>query len=293
MIKKIYPLFLFCFFLSTAAIKAQSQDHSFYQKKEDTLSQHFESLAQAQSDKQKKAINQKIIRIFETILADEASFDYPFDKLQNVGKILSEDNAVRIFTWNLPYQDGTYEYFGYIQYWKSKKEMILLPLIDKSASISQPQSSTLNNKNWFGALYYNIIHTDYKGKDYYTLLGWDGNDLFTKKKVIDIITFKDYDQAQFGVPVFKHPNGITKRVVFEFNIRAKMVLRWDKKNEMIICDHLSPSKPQFEGQYQYYGPDFSYDAFYFEDGFWVYQADIDVKNPRSSLPKNRKVNKYK
>ena len=45
-----------------------------------------------------------------------------------------------------------------------------------------------------------------------------------------------------------------------------MMLRYDDKLKMIVFDHLSPSKPSYEGKYQYYGPDFSYDGLIFEKG---------------------------
>jgi len=34
----------------------------------------------------------------------------------------------------------------------------------------------------------------------------------------------------------------------------------ERKMNMIIFDHLSPSKPSYTGNYQFYGPDFSYDG---------------------------------
>ena len=39
----------------------------------------------------------------------------------------------------------------------------------------------LSENSWFGALYYKIIPV-VKNKTYYTLLGWDGNDMFSNKK---------------------------------------------------------------------------------------------------------------
>ena len=38
----------------------------------------------------------------------------------------------------------------------------------------------LTNKSWYGALYYKIIHSKKLGSNYYTLLGWDGNNNLTK-----------------------------------------------------------------------------------------------------------------
>ena len=91
-----------------------------------------------------------------------------------------------MITWNLPYDDETHKYFCYLQTFaaadKKKKTYQLFKLIDKSEEISSPENKILNKEKWFGALYYQIIPNTYKGKTYYTLLGWIGNNSLTRKK---------------------------------------------------------------------------------------------------------------
>lgn len=60
------------------------------------------------------------------------------------------------------------------------------------------------------------------------------------------------------------------------------------KDGMIIFDHLSPASKAMEGQYQYYGPDFTYDGFVFEDGKWNLYSNLDLRTttlPQGDLPK--------
>jgi hypothetical protein len=57
-----------------------------------------------------------------------------------------------------------------------------------------------------------------------------------------------------------------------------MSLRYDPTHKRIVFDHLSPSKPSYEGNYEFYGPDFSYDAFTFIDNTWVLVENIDIRN---------------
>jgi hypothetical protein len=68
------------------------------------------------------------------------------------------------------------------------------------------------------------------------------------------------------------------RVVFEYSARVSMSLRYDAAKKRIVFDHLSPAKPSFEGNYEFYGPDFSYDAFAFIDNYWVLEENIDIRN---------------
>jgi hypothetical protein len=47
---------------------------------------------------------------------------------------------------------------------------------------------------------------------------------------------------------------------------------------MIVFDHLSPANESYTGNYQYYGPDLSFDALRFENGIWELKENIDVRN---------------
>ncbi len=267
---------------------------------EDSLKTYFNNIFYSKDDLEKKKLNQKIISIFENILTNDSSFTYPFDSLKLMGKLTSPDNMLRIYNWNLTYNDGTYEYFGFIQYYfKKEKKYLIFPLIDKSDEITTPEKASLNNFNWYGALYYQIILKKHTKKKYYTLLGWDGNNEFTNKKNIDVLYFNKNNEPCFGAQIFKIENlpattfwqagKKMKRVIFEFSSRLAMMLRYDDKLKMIVFDHLSPSKPSYEGKYQYYGPDFSYDGFMFEKGKWNYYPDIDVRNPKDKKVPKRKV----
>ena len=68
-----------------------------------------------------------------------------------------------------------------------------------------------------------------------------------------------------------------------------MGLKYDERFKMIVFDHLSPIRPELAGDYKFYGPDFSYDGYKFENGFWVYMPDLDVTNPAptGSQPKKK------
>jgi hypothetical protein len=56
-----------------------------------------------------------------------------------------------------------------------------------------------------------------------------------------------------------------------------MSLRFEADN-FIVFDHLSPVSPEYKDNYQYYGPDFSFDSFNFEKGSWILKNDIDIRN---------------
>lgn len=269
---------LIIFFGLFNKVNAQTDKNYNITEYEDSINFYFSLIIEEKNDIKKIEYNERIVEYFNKALKKSESFLYPFSSLKNVGVLKSEDNKLRIITWNLPFSDRTHKYFGYIQYKKSKKNYSFYPLNDNSEKIKNPETALLNNKNWFGALYYKIIVNKNKGKTYYTLLGADLNNLLTKKKVIDVLYMSKDELPIFGSKVFKNTMTPITRVIFEFNAQTNMTLTYDQDREMIVYDHLSPSRASLTGQYEFYGPDFSYDGLKYERGIWNSYTDIEVRD---------------
>ena len=127
------------------------------------------------------SLSKQIIEEFTIVLNKENSFDYPFDSIFPIAKVVSEDKLVRIFTWFAIRADGTHIQFGFIQYFsKIKKKTLIFPLIDKSDLIEYPENQALSTGNWYGATYYEIVQSKSIYGQTYVLLGWDGNNIYTK-----------------------------------------------------------------------------------------------------------------
>lgn len=279
MISKLLKNFVLIIMLMCTVQVLKADDfNSQIKLHEDSLNYYFAQLGSERNDLNKEQINEKILQHFRAALNFDESFEYSFPKLKHIGVVYSDDELVRIITWNLPYNDRTHKYFGFVQYKKSKRKVVSYELHDESDFIKKPDTEILSNENWYGALYYQIIVNKYKGDTYYTLLGADLNDLLSKKKIIEIMSFERHDRIVFGKKVFRNKLGSFTRMIFEYNAQANMVLTYDKQKEMIIFDHLSPSKPSLKGQFEFYGPDFSYDGLKFERGIWNSYPDIDVRN---------------
>ncbi len=225
-----------------------------------------------------KTLNDRINKDFEAVLQKEGSFDYPFDSIFPVGKVVSDDGLVRIFTWYMVRADGSHAHSGFLQYYnKSEKKVLLYPLIDKSDEIEDVENKTLSNEEWFGATYYQIVDSKSVFGPLYVLLGWDGNTIYSHKKILESLVFTEGGRPKFGKPVFVSGRIKAKRIIFEYSRMASMMLEYNKDLNMIVMDHLSPSKPMYQGNPQFYGPDLSYDAFKPEGDYWVYYPAIDYK----------------
>lgn len=274
-----------CLFVALAQYLMAQQGFKVY---EDTLLQLEKNLYSVKTDKAKQEINAKFRVVFERALNNCNSFEYPFDSLKEIGRIYSPDKTFRIINWDIPKEDGTYDHCGFIQTYDARRKTCrLYALTDKSADIKNPDNTVGDANKWFGMLYYKIIPVKVKRKKYYTLLAKDGNDKLTGKKIIDILYFVSDGSPRFGADLFKLEKRSPKRVIFEYSAQTTMSLKYFEETKRIVFDHLSPSQPRFEGQYQYYGPDFSFDALEFKKGKWIYVSDVDARNGKSN-----KDNKY-
>jgi hypothetical protein len=266
----------------------------------DSLKKIIHNLYSSTTDSDKHLFNAQLLTTFEHVLKMEDSFTYPFDSIIGIGILNSPDQMLRIFNWNIPLANGTHEYYGFVYVKQihvrkaglfkkiSTETYKIFPLNDVSASVKNADGYISDNNKWYGMLYYTIIPKKVKNKKvYYTLLGWDGNDKFSRKKMIDVLIFNNKGLPQFGAAIFNTSKGVKKRVVFEYDANCTMSLKYNKVKDSIIFDHLSPPQPQLEGQYQYYCTDFTYDGFGFKNGKWNYGEYVNATNE-----KNEKDNLY-
>ena len=139
------------------------------------------------------------------------------------------------------------------------------------------KDTTYLGSDWYGALYYDLRPLIINGENFYVLLGLDFKNVFLTRKVIEIVKFELVNNLVFGKPIFSTDNNLNYREVFEFSSLANMTMRFNGENE-IIFDHLSPFSPEYKDNFQYYGPDFSYDSFVLEKGLFKLKEDIDIRN---------------
>jgi hypothetical protein len=223
--------------------------------------------------------------ILNFILSDSSSFNASFDSIPNLSVKTSPDKTFRLYTWvTSSYSGSVYRYSGLVQTQKNKK-VNLFPLADSTDAIEKPLSTKLKATRWLGAIYYNIIVNERKGKKFYTLLGWKGKNEMLTQKVIDVITF-DSGKPAFGLPVFKSNNIYNHRVLFEFTSQAVLSLKYVSEKKTIVFDHIGRSTVT-----GIIGPDGTYDAFKYTQDHWEFLPDVDVDN--GFIPKKKEVKLFK
>lgn len=286
-------IFIASFLIIHVSVWAQLSDADkvYFTQQEDSLRKWEQRVFFSKNESNRFAANKQFIALWNEVLKHETSLQYSFDSLKELSMQWAPDHKFRLMTWNIFKEDGTHAFFGYLQVNNSKtikkglfkKETIhqydVFQLVDKSATVKNPENYVSDASKWFGMLYYDVIKSD---GDYYTLLGWDGNDQLTQRKFIDILSFKEDGTPVFGKDVFKIPNKFVKRVMFEYAGEVSMSLKYNKNRQQLIFNHLAPKNPDptLEGQYQYYGPDGSFDALYMKKGKWVYEPAIDIRKEK-------------
>lgn len=279
-LKNTFPAvcFLSCFFLlfvsSGQAQKISAADQKKLQLKEDSL-QLFARYMITDSLTADRMVSDSIFtRTLVRALQIKNSFYYPFDSVQGISHIYSPDSTFRIFTWNMQYDDTYCRQKGAIQMRTPDGKLKLLPLRDVSEFTDKPQDSARNRSNWIGAIYYNIIMTEYNGRNYYTLFGIDFNTALSTKKWVEVMYFNDRKEPVFGGGFFSYAKDTVRkksrdRFTLEFKKDARVLVNYLPDLDMILVDHLISETDEPENPWTFI-PDGDNEAFKWEGGKWLH-----------------------
>jgi len=263
-------LLIFCTFLAFSSAKAQSLDSiaaKQMKQYEDSLIVLGKMVLTDTIPENRQSSAQLLAQTLADALKIQNSFAYSFDSLNSVSILYPADSTFRIFTWQLYIDVDDYRYFGAIQ--MNSEELSLFPLNDRSDEMGEIVYEDLTADYWYGALYYNLKAFDTPEGPQYILFGFDGYQFFTKRKLIDVLSFKE-GKPTFGAPVFKEKEGegigIDKnRLVFEYTAEAAIRVNYDPDLKMIVHDHLismmTPRGPVM-------APDGSYVGYQLKKGTW-------------------------
>lgn len=299
--------------LATMAVAAvQAQDKAVMAQHQKRLASLLELAATAPTDNERYLASEQAVGELTAALDEEGSERWKW-QLPTVASVLaSPDGQLRIFTWAVVRDNGEFECFGAVQFYNDREEEYqYLLLNDKSEEIMNREESVLSASNWFGAVYQDIIQTSHAGKTYYTLLGWNGVDNLTERKIIEPVVLRG-GVPQFGAPLFRRERNL-RRVVLEYRNDAMVNLSYEEqfveevqrdrvkvkgsnryrtvekrkqhKEKMIIFDEVEPQIAGMEGLFQYYVPSGLELAYAFVDGKW------ELRNGAQGRLKDKKLNK--
>jgi hypothetical protein len=218
------------------------------------------------------------VRTLVRTLLLKNSFYYPLDSVKGISKVYAPDTSFRIITWFISYDDYYGRQRGVIQHKPVNGVSQFIPLYDCSEFTAKAEDSVRNQRNWIGAVYYNIIKTQFRGKNYYTLFGHDSYGLRSTRKWIEVLSFNEKKEPQFGGPFFSfEKDTVRKPTKFRFHIEYKKdaatLVNFISDENMILVDHLISETDEPENKWTLV-PDGDYEGFKWENGRWVHVEKV-------------------
>jgi len=267
-------LWLLSFSQVALSQKITQADLKKLRAKEDTLSEYSEYLNTDSLPEDRMIADSAFTKVLVRALQVKNSFYYPFDSVLGVSKLYAPDTSFRIITWNINFDDYYSRQKGAIQFRTTDGSLKLLPLRDVSEFTDKPQDSVRSRQNWIGSIYYNIIKTQHKGKNYYTLFGFDNNSAQSSMKWIEVLSFNEKNEPVFGGPFFSFekdsvPKPPKYRLGLEFKKGARVLVNYIEELGMILVDHLISESDQPELAWTYV-PDGDQEGFKWENGKWMH-----------------------
>lgn len=256
----------------------QSVDNRQLEALQDSLAELGYTMYNEPSEPERLEANFTFVKTLVTALKVPYSYAFPFDSLTMVSILKSPDDSFRIFSWHVQLNDGSYLYYGTIQLNTPDGRLKMYPLLDKTYEIAAPDQAVMAPDSWYGTQYYRIIPLD----GAFVLLGWKGYTPYMTQKVIEVLQLTPKG-VQLGKPIFDTEiPGMQTRAIYRYNRNASMYLDYDAAENRIVFDHLAPPDEQLQGQYEQYGPDFTYDAWQLENGRLVLVSDVPLINQPDS-----------
>ena len=211
------------------------------------------------------------------------SFYYTFDSAQMAPMLYPPDSSFRIITWHYALTDDEFRQKGAIQINTPDGRLKLFPLFDASEYTQEPADSVRDSRHWIGAVYYALVANTVNGKPVYTLLGYDENNGLTTRKWMDILTFNEAGEPQWGGHQYfdiRNDSLFPKtrsRYVMEYKKEGRARLNYDPEEQMIIMDYLISETNEPEKLYTLV-PGGDYSGFKWQENRWVYIDRLATDN---------------
>jgi len=269
-------IFFLLMLLIPLSLFSQETSYLDFVKAEKELQSMFDRLY-SDSLSEKGTLLDSVRIVLPEALELPGSMDFPWIGLDKIGIISSEDKQLRLFTWHVMDDPDNYRYFGFIQVAMKNGKSRIFELQDNGKAQRALFRLDQTTDNWYGKLYYQVLTTTYKRKTYYTLMGMDFNNSLSTIKTVEVIAIQR-NAPQFESSMFYNGREKVDRLVLEYSKQVAISVRYDPVSDMITFDHLVPFHPIYEKNYEFYGPDGSFDGLKFSDGLWNYREDIDARN---------------
>lgn len=223
-------------------------------------------------------INDSIKFFIDSYVASDRIFTHTFSNLKHLGQITSSDSVIKIVTWNLVLNNEPGRYFCYFIRKSAEGSANDVYYLTHSYDDKKILADTVySQSDWYGALYYDIRPFYADNRKCWVLLGISYSNPMLTRKIIEVLDFTRENKIIFGRKWFDSGKSLYFRHILEYSASAVISLRF-RSDSSIVFDHLVLLPPSGFDDRLYYGPDYSYDAFIFNNGVWSLSINIDARN---------------
>lgn len=211
------------------------------------------------------------------ILKQPHSYAFDFSNMTAIKVIESPDHLFKIFTWHVELADGTYRQKGAFQFKTENGQLNLLPLFDQSDFTLTPERGIYDAKHWIGAVYYDMIRTEFNGQILYTLLGYDEYTKGITRKIMEVLHFEN-NTPIFGGDYFAFPKDPTfplapiNRWVMSFKKGSNAAIRYIKASNTIEITELTSTTNDWKDPSTWVPSGLQY-HFQFTNGKWTMRPE--------------------
>jgi hypothetical protein len=263
-----------------------------FKVKQDSLKKHAFNIINGKDAAIRFRSDSNFTKILVRSLLLKNSFSFPFDSLKTISRLYSPDSLFRIFTWQVVKDDNYCRQRGFIQMKTNDGSLKLFPLRDISEFTEGDTDTIANHLGWIGAIYYRIIQKEHQGKKFYTMLGYDENNIRSTKKWIDVMWFDENASPTFGMngafsfvkDSIRKPS--VNRFLLEYKKDGRARVQYDEEMDMILFDHLISETNEPNKKYTLI-PDGDYEGFQWTNGQWLHidkVFDFKLKDGEAPIP---------
>ena len=261
------PLF-FLGFLLVFSLSLNAQNPSQL----DDIKYYADIIANAGNPIHKERAHNEFSNSFDAWLRSDDFNQADLESIQWLSVKQPEDRSFTIITWQLELSENDNRYFGYIL----KDSQI--HALNSTSFLEDLEYDVLSDKEWAGALYYNIHTIKKDNKNLYILFGYNAHKNYEHRKMADVLTF-DAEAPTFGYELFKKQEpgerGVIKnRLILDYSSDANATLNFNPGLDMIVFDHLIPRIGRIPGQGPTMLPDGSYVGYKWDGEYFNYVDKI-------------------
>ena len=254
------------FLCTSASIHAQdSLDISLT----NDLSFYSDVMVNASKADHRVRASQNFNQLFSRYIKKNNLFTSDLSYLEWISILQTEDNAFKLLSWQVEFDNDQFEYFGYLIYPDGSYH----ELKREPHSLDNLEGMQMSAEDWYGCLYYNIMKF---GLDKYIIFGYNKTGKWENMKIADVLSFEKGDPV-FGYPAFEDHDELgtqVYRLVLRYSSDAAVNLNFNPGLNMIAHDHLIHRMGRIPGQGPVYLPDGTYEGYELVDSVWMYREKL-------------------